>query len=120
MTKLFIYGTLKQGYRRSHCLEGQTFLGNAQTVTGYRLYDAGSYPAMIHDGQDLAVHGELWEVDAVCLQRLDEIEAVPTLYQRAVVELVLPQQDSVQAYLYKQSLDGWVDIGSSWPAESTV
>ena len=118
-TRLFVYGTLKQGYSRADCLQGQLFLGPAETVPGYKLYDNGSYPAMILSECRSAVRGELWEVDAACLAILDQIEGVPVLYQRTVVELSTHPGDLVQSYLYCQSLDGWREIGSSWPAESS-
>ena len=118
-TRLFVYGTLKRGCSRAGCLQGQTFLGNAETVPGYRLYDNGSYPAMTLSDCSSVVTGELWEVDAGCLAELDQIEGVPTLYQRTIVKLSTHAGESVQTYLYCQSLDGWRDIGSRWPAESS-
>ena len=118
-TRLFVYGTLKRGCSRAACLEEQTFVGDAVTVPGYRLYDNGSYPAMTLSQCSSVVTGELWEVDASCLAELDKIEGVPTLYQRTVVKLSSHPGESVQTYLYCQSLDGWRDIGSCWPAESS-
>lgn len=64
------------------------------------------------------VTGELWEVDESCLAELDQIEGVPTLYQRAVVKLATHPGERAESYLYCQSLDGWRDIGSCWPPES--
>ena len=117
-TRLFVYGTLKRGYNRADCLKGQVFLGPAETVAGYKLYDNGSYPAMILSKCSSGVRGELWEVDESCLASLDQIEGVPMLYQRTVVQLATHPGELVQTYLYCQSLDGWREIGSSWPAES--
>ena len=118
-TRLFVYGTLKRGYSRAGCLQGQAFLGNAETVPGYRLYDNGSYPAMTLSESSSVVTGELWEVNAGCLAELDQIEGVPTLYQRTIVKLSTHPGELVESYLYCQSLDGWCDIGSRWPAESS-
>ena len=94
-------------------------MGDAATVPGYKLYDNGSYPAMIGTQCSLVVTGELWKVDSCCLAELDKIEGVPTLYQRTVVKLSSHPGEPVQTYLYGQSLDGWRDIGSCWPAESS-
>ena len=119
MTKLFVYGTLKQGYSRAAWLEEQTFVGDAATVPGYKLYDNGSYPAMIGTQCHSVVTGELWKVDSRCLVELDKIEGVPALYQRVAVKLSSHPGESVQTYLYCQSLEGWRDIGCRWPAETS-
>ena len=56
--RLFVYGTLKQGQGRSVLLDGQTFLGEAQTEPHYRLFSCGPFPCLVEAGvkmsQDLA------------------------------------------------------------------
>jgi len=64
------------------------------------------------------VQGELWEVDEACVEQLDQVEGVPTLYQREVVELVAPFNQPAETYLYQQSVLDWLAIGSCWPAKS--
>ena len=49
MVRVFLYGTLKRGGCRSHVLKDQRFLGEAMTVPKYRMYDTGSYPALVED-----------------------------------------------------------------------
>ena len=63
------------------------------------------------------VQGELWEVDEACVEELDQVEGVPTLYQREVVELVAPFSQPAETYLYQQSVSDWIAIGSYWPAK---
>ena len=113
-TKIFIYGTLKRGQCRAHVLDGQRFLRTAVTVPAYRMYDTGSYPAMVEDDNGVAIEGELWEVDEHCLQQLDSIEGTPHLYQRRTVVLSDPEIDDAQTYIYCQSVTGLVDCGSRW------
>ena len=48
-------------------------MGDAATVPGYKLYDNGSYPAMIGTQCRSVVTGELWKVDSRCLAELDKI-----------------------------------------------
>lgn len=117
-SRLLVYGTLKRGYSRHRYLRGQRFLGVAWTVPGYRLYDGGSYPALVRDQLDGVVEGELWEVDKRCLEILDQVEGAPDLYERAMIELDVPAGATVETYLYRQSVAGWEDIGSAWPAKS--
>ncbi len=116
-TLLFLYGTLKRGGSNHHHLAGQTFVGEARTAPGFRLYEVGGYPGMIPQSLDYAgVIGEVWRVDAECLQRLDELEGLSVdLYRREPVPLQPPHSDTaVEAYLYARTILGLKDIGSVW------
>ncbi len=115
---LFIYGTLKRGDVRAPLLAGQAFLGEVRTAPRYRLFNTGSYPAMVEAEAlglpGLAVVGELWAVDAEGLVRLDEEEAVDEgLYKRRMIEMA-DHRAEVQAYLYLQSVEGMPDCGDCW------
>jgi len=70
VTRLFVYGTLLRGLSRAQVLRGAQFLGPG-LVEG-RLYDLGQYPGL-RPGSGLVV-GEVWEVNALTLQRIDRIE----------------------------------------------
>jgi len=114
MVQIFVYGTLKQGGCRAQVLSGQRFVGKATTVPKYRLYNTGSYPALVEDENGFEVEGEVWEVDDDCLRVLDVIEAVPHLYERKPVSLAEPSMDAVETYIYRQSVDGLPDCGGRW------
>lgn len=117
-TLLFIYGTLKRGDVRAPLLEGQQYLGVAQTTALYRLFNVGTYPALVEaepiklPGRSIV--GELWQVDNECLARLDEEEGVDEgLYERRVIELV-ECETSVQSYFYLHTVEGMLDCGACW------
>ena len=112
--KLFIYGTLKTGYCRHHVLEKQTYLGEARTDAKYRLFDTGSYPALVEDPNGLEIEGQLWEVDASCLDEIDAVEGVPDLFKRLPVALKEPPEDNVQTYIFQHSVNGLADSGNRW------
>jgi len=116
MTRLFIYGTLKRGHSRADVLRDQHCLGEARTRPRYRLYRVDQYPALVHAEPGVGIEGELWDVQADCLARLDRIEAVDAgLYRREVIELELDdQQQSVEAYFYLPPTEGLEDCGSCW------
>ena len=114
MVKIFLYGTLKRGGCRSHVMRGQRFIGDARTVARYRMYNTGSYPALVEDDDGLEVEGEVWEVDGDCLRILDAIEAVPDLYERRPVSLSTPSMDGVETYIYQRSLESLPDCGGRW------
>ncbi len=117
MHLIFVYGTLKRGAGNHHHLAGQTFVGQAQTVPGFSLYDLGSYPGMVAQAGDCdGVRGEVWSVDSDCLHRLDELEGVHEgLYHRQSVALQPPFADrSVEAYLYGRAVSDRAAVGSVW------
>src|SRR5262245_10649869 len=99
-TRVFVYGTLKRGQRNHRLLSGQHFVSAAETQPRYRLYDQGRYPCLMEDETaGVAVCGEVWEVDAATLDRLDEYEGAPALYTRKEIALAgVP--GPVLAYFY--------------------
>lgn len=68
--RVFVYGTLLSGLCRAAALKDATFLGAASTEG--RLYNLGDYPGML-PGRG-KVHGEVYQLDARTLDRLDGIE----------------------------------------------
>ena len=117
-TLLFIYGTLKRGDVRAPLLDGQRFIGAAQTLALYRLFNTGEYPALVEAAPlglaGRSVVGELWQIDAGCLDRLDEEEGVEEgLYARQRIEL-MAEGGNAQAYFYLHPVDGMVDCGACW------
>lgn len=117
MKLLFVYGTLKRGASNHQWLAGQTFIGEARTQPGYRLYDVGGYPAMVlQPGGSEGVWGEVWSVAAGALQQLDEFEGIAEgLYRREPVPLLPPfAEQTIEAYVYPHSIVGRAEVGSVW------
>lgn len=114
---IFVYGSLKRGYALHHLLEGQFFRGPATTCPLYRIFDLGSYPGLVDWPEGLAVQGELYEVDAECLKRLDEAEGVGEgLYARRIIKLQPPfDRDETSAWFWLDKVGGLRDCGTSWP-----
>jgi gamma-glutamylcyclotransferase (GGCT)/AIG2-like uncharacterized protein YtfP len=116
MPCVFLYGTLKRGGISHHFLAGQRFVAGASTEPAYRLYQLDGYPGMVAAPAGLSIEGEIWEVDAACLDRLDEWEGTSAgLYMRAAVRL-LPPHDTmrIEAYLYLKSIAGRPDLGTKF------
>jgi gamma-glutamylcyclotransferase (GGCT)/AIG2-like uncharacterized protein YtfP len=113
---IFVYGTLMRGDCRHGALAGQKFLGDATTVPRYRMYDVGTYPALVESPDGLAIEGELWSVDDACLARLDDMEGVPEgLYARRPITLQPPLDGTAaQAYFFLRSTLGMTDCGPRW------
>ncbi len=84
--RVFVYGTLKRGYGNHRLLElGRArFLGRDK-IEG-AMHNYGSFPAVTL-GQPGTVHGEVYEVSAATLERLDRLEGTPSFYQRTRVSM---------------------------------
>lgn len=117
MTNIFVYGTLKKGqpnhYRMLDSANGKAhFLASACTTQKYPLVIAGKYnvPFLLDvPGRGHRIQGEIYKVDERMLTFLDDFETVPTLYQRALVELevkeargdeALKAGDVTEAFVY--------------------
>lgn len=117
--RLFVYGSLKRGFRHHEELAGVDFLGEVTTASGYRLVRYGDYPALVRSlpAEDDAgavggepvrpsrgasnvgpgvVQGELYGVPEARLPTLDAFEECPSLYQRELIEL----SDGSRAFAY--------------------
>lgn len=115
--RIFVYGTLKRGRSNHGHLYGQHYIGLAMTQPRYRLHDLGGYPGMVLDERDgISIHGEIWEVNAECLARLDELEDIDGgEYVRERVPLLPPNdQDYVEGYRYFREITNAPDVGGHW------
>jgi gamma-glutamylaminecyclotransferase len=112
-TILFVYGTLKRGERNHHRMRGQEFLGAAATAPRYRVVDLGAHPGLVRDPNGLAIHGELFAVDARGLAELDEFEEVPGPFVREPIEVAGYQL--VWAYFMNTAPPEGVKSGDRWP-----
>lgn len=117
MTRIFVYGTLKRGGSNHGWLCGQRFIAEARTQPQFRLFDLGGYPGLVADAQHgLAVEGEVWEVDAAALARLDELEDLDGgEYARQPLPLQAPfAAEVIEGYVYLWSVAGRPDLGACW------
>lgn len=112
---VFVYGTLKRGYRFHEALKDEEFLGEAVTKPLYRLYDLGAFPALVESRDGVEVKGEVYRVGDECLKRLDRIEGHPSFYSRKPVGLKDSPHDNAIAYFLPAPPRGAKDCGESWP-----
>lgn len=85
---VFVYGTLMQGFGNHRLLEAgrARYIGRAATKPRYTLVDLGHFPGMLEGGKT-SVRGEVFEVDAQTLAKLDRLEGHPRFYRRKPVSL---------------------------------
>lgn len=85
--KVFVYGTLKEGYRNHYLLSELKGLKNIFVKGTLYSIEGVDYPAFIDEG-DFDIQGEVYEVDRDTLSKLDELEGffemnhVSNLYER--------------------------------------
>lgn len=83
---VFVYGTLKRGFRRQESMSSCRFVAEDKLV-GY-LFDLGGFPAFIPGYNGYQVHGEVFTLPdddfsrRSMLGKLDAIEGTPDLYYR--------------------------------------
>jgi gamma-glutamylcyclotransferase (GGCT)/AIG2-like uncharacterized protein YtfP len=122
MTKVFVYGTLRAGGALHAHMKGADLVCSAGAVRGYAMFDLGFYPAVEATWVRTAlVVGEVYEVDAAHLARLDQVEGVPHLYQRTLVDVVVgggsDGEDTVEAFIYTMQqgqANGDYVLGGNW------
>jgi gamma-glutamylaminecyclotransferase len=90
---VFVFGTLKQGFPNFHENLGTRVPGDFATRERYPLYLVGERysPWMIAEpGSGQQVRGQVFEVDASALHRMDLLERVhePDGYRRSAIEVI--------------------------------
>ncbi len=89
---IFVYGTLKQGFRNHHINRGERVPGVFHTVAALPLFVVGpnQLPWLVNaPGQGEPVAGELYRVDEAGLARMDELEQIerPDWYRRQPLQV---------------------------------
>ena len=101
--KLFVYGTLRRGYRLHNWLADQKYLECAKTKEGYALLDLGWFPGLVKERGHAGIHGEVYEIDESFLPTLDRVES--SMFKRGAVQLE-GHREKVQAYFYIGEREG--------------
>jgi len=103
LNKLFVYGTLKQGFHNNHLLEKDVYLGD-YILKDFTMVDQG-VPAVIPDPGS-TVKGELYTISVDTLKRTDYLESEGEYYLRKELEVFLDVDYGVQGR------KAWVYIGA--------
>lgn len=128
--RIFVFGTLKQGFRNFHVNRGARLGGDVITLQPYPLHIMGPrrLPWLLNrPGEGLPVIGQLFEVDDTTLAAMDVLERVddPLWYQRQRIAVRPhpgePDDAVIQAWVYFGSEAGFAgqDVHAGPLAEYT-
>lgn len=86
MNKMFVYGSLKNGFGNNHLLMNSKFVRKDLTKEPtYTMFSFGGFPGIVRG--ESCISGELYEVDDDTLSNLDALESNGSFYQRELVKL---------------------------------
>jgi gamma-glutamylcyclotransferase len=74
VVNLFVYGTLRQSFGNHALLSHAKFLGKARTTASYVMYCSGHIPFVSCSQSISTILGEVYQIDALTLQRIDQLE----------------------------------------------
>jgi len=105
---IFVYGTLKKGFRAHEMLMESEYLGQILTEPYYQLFCRISYPCMVHVVSDgYKIPGEIYEVNYETLRKLNQYECTGSgLYSLEVISL-----DKTSLYDNKKEMDAEYSLG---------
>lgn len=101
MHRVFVYGSLKQGYHNNSLLRNDRFIGTRLTLDNtYVMRSLGSFPGVMRSYNNMhcgPISGELYEVSDYTLNRLDILESNGHFYNR---ELITLREENDPAWIY--------------------
>ena len=100
---VFVYGTLKHGFSNHfYYMTDSDYVDDAFTLEKHAMIgENNAFPYVL--GVNEAGHhikGEVYEVPASSLSRLDRLEGYPTHYDRVPTEVVLSNGEKITALMY--------------------
>jgi gamma-glutamylcyclotransferase (GGCT)/AIG2-like uncharacterized protein YtfP len=121
--RVFVYGTLKSGFRNHYLLNGCELLGAASTVPTYKMIENG-FPVIMPDPEGTPLAGEIYTVDVDTLARLDEQEREGTSYDRKLIDAILSlasgERLPTKAFIYVGREDRFGKAFARGPLYETV
>ena len=99
MTKIAVYGTLREGFGNNRLMQGSKLIGTGLTVHSHSMYASG-IPYVVENGGQSRIKVEVYEVSDRDLPSIDSLEGHPRWYQRRETPVELENGEVVDAWLY--------------------
>lgn len=74
-TNIFVYGTLRRSFGNHALLANATYLGTARTLESFVMHSSGHIPFVSRSQSVSTILGEVYQISAPTLQRLDRLES---------------------------------------------
>lgn len=86
---LFVYGTLKRGFRNHYLIEHGLYVSD-KSISGFDMIqlDYADFPALLPGGNG-DIHGEVFLIDDETLRTTDRLEGHPNIYLRVKVGVII-------------------------------
>ena len=111
MNKLFVFGTLKEGFPNFKKNKGSRVAGDFYTRYPYPLYLVGERASpwlILEAGQGHRVHGQVFNVTSAALLEMDKLERISETdgYQRIELEVCFQQTgETIEVFAYGKSIE---------------
>jgi gamma-glutamylaminecyclotransferase len=121
--RVFVYGTLKNGFWNHYLFKGCEFFRGAATVPTYKMIENG-FPVIMPDSEGKPLAGKIYTVDDEPLARLNQLEREGSSYDRKLIDVTLPlasgERLPTKAFIYVGREDRFGKAFARGPLYETV
>lgn len=114
MYRIFVYGTLMNGFSNHFYLNNARFVGKGFTSKKYHM-TASMIPFVSsrESSNSNYIFGEVYEVDEVDLRKVDQLEGHPHWYERKEIDVRLDDGSVMKCWMYfNEDQSGHTEIES--------
>ena len=109
-SKVFVYGSLKEGKYNHNRLKGSEKVGKATTVDKWAMIGEDlPFPYCIEEyDKGYNVVGEVYEVTVPIMKKLDSLEGYPNFYDKKIIKVNLDGEE-VEAWIYYEEMQHYTE-----------
>ena len=109
--RVFVYGTLKQGFPLNDYLQNAEYEGR-DFLLG-KMFTLGPFPVVIPAEKGRRIVGEVYKITTPILKLLDAVEGYPSMYKRDIFKLTSGKEAFV--YYMDKAPKGAMEVrGGEW------
>ena len=105
--KIFVYGNSKQDQITSNSIDHVEYIGKAETITKFNMYNLGGYPGVaINQNSGYKILGDLYTVTEAQIDYFDQLKGEGVYFERILEEIFIinniPERNGtlVNAWIY--------------------
>ena len=89
MTKIAVYGSLRQGFGNHRLIEHCKLLSTEVVNIPYKMISLGGFPGLVPSDKDYEITIEIYEVDDSAYKSVERLEGYPSFYNKAIIGTTL-------------------------------